>query len=171
MPLTVELRTVGVLHVKGKKSGVYTPEDLELLKLLANHFVSILENARLYNNVINHKKKLQSLLEFQQSLVKETVRDDSCGGITALVGQFFSRNVILFDRFFRPLAYYLAPGDEDRLEELIEAATCKMVAGEPQSCFTMVPRSETNVDIWPIHEAGFDRIFGGRKPPRAAGRL
>lgn len=168
VPLTVELRTVGVLHVKGKKSGVYTPEDLELLKLLANHFVSILENARLYNNVINHKKKLQSLLEFQQSLVKETVRDDSCGGITALVGQFFSRNVILFDRFFRPLAYYLAPGDEDRLEELIEAATCKMVAGEPQSCFTMVPRSETNVDIWPIHEGrdltGFLAVENHRGP-------
>ena len=84
------------------------------------------------------------------------------------MGQFFSRNVILFDRFFRPLAYYLAPGDEDRLEELIEAATCKMVAGEPQSCFTMVPRSETNVDIWPIHEGrdltGFLAVENHRGP-------
>lgn len=152
VPLTVELKTVGVLHVKGKKSGVYSPEDLELLRLLANHFVSILENARLYNNVINHKKRLQSLLEFQHSLVKETVRDDDCGGITALVGKYFSRNVILFDRFFRPLAYYLNCGEEDRLEELIETATCKMVGSESQSFFTMMSGREANIDIWPIHE-------------------
>lgn len=152
VPLTVELKTVGVLHVHDKQTGIYTNEDLELLRLLANHFASILENIRLYNNVRNHKRKLRSLLEFQQSLVMETVKGNSFSGITTLVGKYFSRNVILFDRFFRPLTHYLSEGGEDRLAELIEKASCKIIGTDQRGWLNITEDNENQIDIWPIND-------------------
>lgn len=152
VPLTVDLKTVGVLHVQGKRSGVYSLDDLELLELLANHFASILENTRLYNNVRNHKKKLHSLLEFQQSLVMETVKDNSLKGITKLVSRYFSSNVLLFDQFMRPLTQHLLENEEDRLSELIEKTTYKIVATQQESSLRIESNADINIDVWPIND-------------------
>lgn len=152
IPLTVDLKTVGVLHVQGKRSGVYSTDDLELLELLANHFASVLENSRLYNNVKNHKKKLHSLLEFQQSLVMETVKDNSLKGITKLVSSYFSSNVLLFDRFMRPLTQYLLENEEDRFAELIEKATYKIAGTQQDSWLRIASGTDTKIDVFPIND-------------------
>lgn len=152
VPLTVSLKTVGVLHVQGKRVGFYSVDDLELLELLANHFASILENSRLYNNVRNHKKKLHSLLEFQQALVMETVKGNSFKGITNLVGSYFSGNALLFDRFMRPLTHYLLESHRGRLPDLIERATYKIVGTQQDRWLRIENDCDTNIDIWPIND-------------------
>lgn len=152
VPLTVALKTVGVLHVQGKRFGVYSVDDLELLELLANHFASILENSRLYNNVKNHKKKLHSLLEFQQGLVMETVKGNSFKGITKLVSSYFSSNVLLFDRFLRPLTHHFLESEEDRLPELIEKATYKIVGTQQDRWLRLENDGNTQIEVWPIND-------------------
>jgi Regulator of polyketide synthase expression len=131
VPLIFDLKTIGVLHVEGKQKGVFNEDDLEILKLLSNHIAAILENARLYKNEKEHKERLSFLLDYQHALVKETVEHDNFDGITSALRSLFSKSVLLFDRFMRPIScsfhhYDLSNKDVERLmssgnkERLIE---------------------------------------------------
>ena len=104
IPLIIDLKTIGVLHLENKNNGIFTQDDLETLEFLANHVAVMLENARLYRNEKEHKQRLHFLLDYQQTLVKETVEGNSFDGITDTLSNLFSTSVILLDRFLRPLS-------------------------------------------------------------------
>ena len=59
IPLIFNLKTIGVLYIEHKKSGVFTQDDLETLDFLSNHVAVMLENARLYRNEKEHKQRLR----------------------------------------------------------------------------------------------------------------
>lgn len=105
IPLIIDLKTIGVLHIENQKEVVFTENDLKMLELLSNHVAAILENARLFNNEKESKNRLQFLLDFQQALVKETVEVDNFDGITSMLANLFQNPVILFDRFMQPISY------------------------------------------------------------------
>lgn len=137
VPIVVHLKLMGVLHVEKKRDAVFTDEDLRMLQLLSNHFSTLLENARLFNNEKNHKKRLHSLLTYQQELVKETVKDNNFDGITSMLGSLFERSIVLFDRFLRPIAYDLGEMDPSLLTMLAESAHEEEVTEKQHSIITM----------------------------------
>lgn len=113
VPIVMGVKPMGVLHIEKIKGDVFQDEDLKMLELLSKHFSSILENVSLFNNEKNHKKQLQSLIDYQQALVKETVDDHNFDGITTMLNQWLGNSVILFDRFLRSISYDLREVDQD----------------------------------------------------------
>ncbi|WHY78561.1 helix-turn-helix domain-containing protein [Neobacillus sp. WH10] len=105
VPLVIDLKTIGVLHIENKREGVFTEEDLKVLEMLANHIATILDNARLYNSEKEHKQRLHFLLDYQQALLKETAVDNNFEGITTMLGRLFQDSVIVFNRFMQPISY------------------------------------------------------------------
>lgn len=118
VPLVMDLKTIGVLYVEHQRGNVFSEDDLKMLEIVANHIATILENARLYNSEKDHKQQLQSLLEYQQALVKESVEHDNFDGITSMLGSMFQGMVILFDSFMRPISYTLH--EEENISSLSE---------------------------------------------------
>ncbi|EKN68145.1 helix-turn-helix domain-containing protein [Schinkia azotoformans] len=158
VPLVVDLKTIGVLHVGQKGKGKFSEEDLELLELLASHVASMLENAKLYNDEKNHKIRLHSLLEYQQKLVLETVKPNSFDGITKIVSHYFSKNVILFDRFIRPISYHLQGSKMDDLSYLFEKATVEIVGTSRGGGWLQLENNEkSEIIVWPIND-GIDLL-------------
>ena len=105
VPLVIDMKLIGVLHIEHKREGVFMKEDLEALEMLANHLATILDNARLYNGEKEHKQRLHFLLDYQQALLKETVEDNNFVGITSMLGSLFQDSVIIFDRFMQPISF------------------------------------------------------------------
>jgi purine catabolism regulator len=123
IPLVIDLKVIGVLHIENKREGVFTEEDLGMLELLSKHVATILENARLYNNEKDHKQRLQYLMDYQQALVKETVEEDSFDGITSMLSDLFQHSVILFDQFMQPISFSIPEPDKNcELEQIAELA-------------------------------------------------
>ncbi|WP_227937406.1 helix-turn-helix domain-containing protein [Alkalihalobacillus deserti] len=155
VPLVLELKTIGVLHVENKTKGVFIEEDLEILELLSNHVAAMLENARLYNIEKYHKNRLHSLLDYQHALVKETVEADHFEGITKTLSTLFTKSVVLFDRFMRPIAYNLWEKDEADLPTFLENATYAIVQRKNRELpFMLEPRQNMNVETFPINGGG-----------------
>lgn len=74
VPLVVNLKTIGVLHVSGKENGYFTEEDLDLLEFLSLHVSTLIENARLYQNEIESRSRLQRIMYHQQELMKKRLK-------------------------------------------------------------------------------------------------
>ncbi|MCM3412779.1 helix-turn-helix domain-containing protein [Metabacillus litoralis] len=113
VPLLIDLKPIGVLHVQNKYERPFTEEDLKILEMLSTHVATLLENARLYKSEKDNKNRLHYLLDFQQSLVKKTVEDDDFEGITLKLSDLFQETVILYDRFMRPIAFNFRNSDND----------------------------------------------------------
>ena len=156
IPLIFNLKTIGVLYIEHKNGGIFTQDDIETLKFLANHVAVMLENARLYRNEKDHKQNLNNLLEYQQTLVKETVEGENFDGITVTLRNLLSTSVILLDRFLRPLSFKLYQMDEEELHPLVELATYKIIQSQQPtgSWFTPNPNDDKKVITWPINGGG-----------------
>lgn len=112
VPLMMDVKTFGVLHVEKNAGGVFTEEDLELLTIMAEHVSTLLRNAYLYKNEKEQMERLHSLLKYQQILIKKTILDDGFDEITAVVSDMFQQPVLLLDRFFRILSKSSYPSKE-----------------------------------------------------------
>jgi DNA-binding PucR family transcriptional regulator len=120
IPLIIDLKTIGVLHIENQKPDIFTGNDLKVLELLSNHIATIMENARLFNNEKEQKNRLQFLLDYQQELVKETVEVENFDGITSMLSKLFHNPVILYDRFMRPISFSTEENiNLDLLQQLI----------------------------------------------------
>lgn len=152
--LTMNLKTIGVLHVEKKSinKGMYTKDDLKFLEFIASHVAAMIENGRLYQNEKNHKKRLHSLLEFQQALVKETVLQENFDGITETISNLFSKNVILLDRFMRPISYHLLHSLQSHLASIVYQSSQTVNGNKIQKeWFTHIETLKTSFSIWPVN--------------------
>lgn len=118
VPLSVNLKTVGMIHLANKPIGVFTVDDLELLKFLSNHVAALFENARLYLNEMHLKQRLQKIMGYQQKLVKETLYGEDFDIITDTLKGLLSCSILLFDRFFRYMSIHLQNEDEYSLPDI-----------------------------------------------------
>lgn len=151
IPISMDLKTIGVLHVERKRSGVFMDEDLQILRLLSNHIAAILENARLYNNEKENRNRLHFLLEYQQALVKETVKHEGFDGIISMLGELFNESVVLFDRFMRPLTYTMDREEEVLIPHLRTEAEKTRRKVNPHIVLTEYSQT---FSIWPINSGG-----------------
>ncbi|HHW35897.1 MAG TPA: GAF domain-containing protein [Bacillales bacterium] len=155
VPLVINLKTIGVLHVEDKRKGVFTNDDIEVLELMSTHVASMLENARLYKNEKEHKQKLHSLLDYHQELIKKTVEQEGFEGITGALSKLLLKSVLLFDRFMRPLAYSLLHLKETDLRIISKFAEKKVMNNRKYELVIPINdnRSE-NFHFWPVNGAG-----------------
>ncbi|MFZ4452664.1 helix-turn-helix domain-containing protein [Salibacterium aidingense] len=152
VPMVIDLKTIGVLHIEGKTSGVFSSGDLEILELLANHVAAMLENARLYHSEKDNKQRLQSLLDYQQTLIKETVDQDNFEGITSALSKLFAKPVILFDRFMRPISYDKKIDDGLELEEITKLAGDEINKDLTlEEGFPVIDKQDRIFTIWPVN--------------------
>ena len=68
VPLKVSDRAIGVLHVTNKRTGDFTPRELEMLETLAGHFGTLIERARLFEVVQRNEREAQTLYELSVKL-------------------------------------------------------------------------------------------------------
>ncbi len=154
VPIVLGVKPMGVLHIEKIEGDVFQDDDLKTIELLSKHFSNILENASLFNNERNHKKQLQSLIEYQQELVKETVDDHNFDGITVKLNRLLGNSVILFDRFLRPISYALREEEQDSnlLPLLIKGVKKVKENNKRNETFSvqMKGESETYFSCWSV---------------------
>lgn len=119
IPLMVNLKTIGVLHVS-KMTGVFTREDKERLQFLSSYVSVLIENARLYKNELKAKSRLEKIVIQNQELVQHTAVREDFAEIIITISRMISSTVILFDRFFRPISYSSIP-DVNDIEQISAA--------------------------------------------------
>nr|WP_295969787.1 helix-turn-helix domain-containing protein [uncultured Bacillus sp.] len=155
IPLQMNRKIIGVLHVESKPPKVFSKDDVQTLEFLAHHAAIMIENARLYQNEKEHKQRLHFLLDYQQSLVKETVEGNHFSGITNTLSSLFSTTVILLDRFMRPISYKLYQEEKEELHSLVELVTYKLIQKQPKwTSISSVQNDESNIAVWPINVGG-----------------
>lgn len=143
--IAMDIKIIGILHVKDKEVGQFNEDDLRTLQMLSNHLATNLENVRLYNSEKESHARLHFLLQYQQSLVKETIKYDSLDGITSMINKLFNDSLVLFDRFMRPISYKLVGDEYDYLEELSHK-----IAMARQSTNNFIKLHNLKFTFWPI---------------------
>ena len=134
-----------------KRTGVFVEEDLQVLQLLSNHIATILENARLYHNAKENRNRLHFLLEYQQALVKETVKQEGFEGIISMLAELFGESVVLFDRFMRPITFAMEDGEEKLIPHLRKEAE----RGRRKQVHQIVLTDYNETfSIWPVNSGG-----------------
>lgn len=145
VPLTIDLKTFGVLHVEKENRDYFTDEDLEMLTIMAEHVSSLLSNAYLFKKEKEQMKRLQTLLDYQQVLIKKTIKEEDFKGITSVVSTMFNRDTVLFDRFLRPITYEKKPSqininmELEDLNSLTEQQTIELVVNGVQKEYSLWP--------------------------------
>lgn len=116
MPIVIDLKTVGVLHIeRSEDTPAFSLSDRRMLRLLADYIAVLQENRQLYINEKEQRERLQLLLDYQQELVKQTVVDDDFIGITKILSEIFDCTVLLLDRFSHPISAHIIEADKEVL--------------------------------------------------------
>lgn len=148
MPIVIDLKTIGVLHVADKKDGsMFSSEDRSMLRLLADYISALLENKQLYNKEREQREKLQLLLDYQQALVKETIVHHDFHGVTKMLSDMFHCSVVLLDRFIRPITFHLMEEDKEELTPILQLSNCNE---EPLDVFRRLKEIGFMYSSWSI---------------------
>ncbi len=153
IPLTMDLKTFGVLHVEKKIRGVFTNGDFEMLSVMGEHVSSLLRNAYLYKNERDQMRRLHSLLDLQQILIKKTINEDDFDGITTVVSEMSHRPILLLDRFFRPISSHSFPIENTKryVEEIKEQLENKGNSHDYSNFFLQINGRKRRFRIWPVN--------------------
>jgi signal transduction histidine kinase len=96
VPIKANERTFGVIRVASKKNNAYTEDDIRLLENVAARISVAIQNAQLYNSVIEQRELLRTMAA-QLSQVEETQRKQITQELHDRVGQNLSAIHILLD--------------------------------------------------------------------------
>jgi signal transduction histidine kinase len=96
VPIKAGERTFGVIRVASKKTNSYTEGDIRLLENVAARISVAIQNAQLYNSVIEQRELLRTMAA-QLSQVEETQRKQITQELHDRVGQNLSAIHILLD--------------------------------------------------------------------------
>ena len=122
VPLTVENRRIGVLHVYNKKFGPFTHEDEEILMVLAAHLAVLIENVdlcdrekkmvealdELKQKTIAHEARLEKLLEIHDQLIGKVLNGEGVPEIVKALSVLLQAPVFIEDT-----DYHLLGASED----------------------------------------------------------
>lgn len=104
VPLVVDNRRIGVLHLINKKHGDFTPTDANLLSLLASQLAVFIENARLFNQIETKNKLLKRAIDIHTQLTDLVLRGENLTAIAVTLAKLVDRPVVVEDKFFHTLA-------------------------------------------------------------------
>lgn len=89
IPLKISRKTIGVLDVQCNKVGVFDPNSVRVLELIADRLSAALHNARLYNDATTHAKELAVSFSIAQSVVSTLELDDVLHRVLKVIRQTF----------------------------------------------------------------------------------
>ncbi|MGJ9383137.1 helix-turn-helix domain-containing protein [Salipaludibacillus sp. CF4.18] len=119
VPLSVNLKTIGVLYVCKNENEQFSDDDLEFLKFVSAFVSMQIENARLYELEFESKKRMERLMEHHQELVKKTVQGEDLNDISKTISSMLESSILLYDRFLKPMSSYFKYEDKN-LQSIIE---------------------------------------------------
>lgn len=89
IPLVMENRGIGVLHLVNKRQGYFTEQDVQLLSILASELAVLIENARLINQTKQQERESTALfqvgMEISASLDLEAIFQSVVNKVRALM--------------------------------------------------------------------------------------
>ncbi|HJV44879.1 MAG TPA: helix-turn-helix domain-containing protein [Bacillota bacterium] len=157
VPLIVNLKLVGVLHLANKVTGTFTYEDLETIRFLSAHISVLIENTLLYKSEIEMKQRLQTFMGYHKELVKQTLEDQDFNGLSQTLSTLLCRSILLFDRFLRPISYKLLPNEDlfDVMLHHIQQHKDEIKKIKRKGIWLDTPYEiEINLGIWPVIGGG-----------------
>lgn len=156
VPLVVNLKTIGVLHVSRSLDGpAFDGEDLNFLRLLSSHVSVLIENARLYRSEQKDKSRLEQMMVHHQELVKQTLVGEDFSGLTKTLSHLLHCSVLLLDRFMRPIAHFLREDEQGQIQQIIELIEKEKNKNlNIQKEHWIRPGSADALGIWPIVGGG-----------------
>lgn len=112
VPLEVNARRIGVLHVDNKRTGDFTQKDVELLCLLSSHMALLLENAAyienekiqqerlkvINENLSNQQKKLRRLMDIHSKLIRKVLHGEGLSAVTHTLTELLKLKVVVEDK-------------------------------------------------------------------------
>ncbi|MGQ9823422.1 MAG: GAF domain-containing protein [Desulfotomaculales bacterium] len=104
VPLVVDNRRIGVLHLINKKHGDFTPTDASLLSLLASQLAVFIENARLFSQLETKNKLLKRAIDIHTQLTDLVLQGKDLTAIAVTLAKLVERPVVVEDKFFHTLA-------------------------------------------------------------------
>ena len=125
VPLEVDNRRIGVLHVYNKKAGPFTQEDEDILLVLAAHLAVLIENVYLYErekkmvealDKLNqktraHQARLEKLLEIHNQLIGIVLNGEGLPVIVKALSALLQAPVIIEDKHYQLLGASEHMGD------------------------------------------------------------
>jgi len=122
-PIRVRDRTVGFLNVNGTQPDQFTPADAQRLGAFAAHAAAAIENAYLYQEVLNHAGRLEQRVQERTAELRaqyarlEAILGSTSDGIvvTNAQGKIIQTNSVAQTW----LTQTLSPADATRLEQAI----------------------------------------------------
>jgi len=155
VPLFIDLKMIGVLHVENTHDAPFDEEDLEILNLFSDHVSTMLKNVLHKDHEKEQNQRLRLLLDYQQALVKATVEQENFDGITSIASEVFSKPIMLFDRFIRPLSYQLFTEEGFDQDEWTKMAREELGKQKHKNItFSLKDSKEREINVWPINGGG-----------------
>lgn len=151
VPLIVHLKTIGALYVY-KEDEPFSDEDLEFLTFVSDFVSMQIENARLYKEELEGKKRLERIMAHHQELVKKMVDGEDISDITKTISSMLESSIMLYDRFLQPISHHFEEG-KSSLQPIIEekvAAQKKQVMQLRSKEMWLDESEETPCVVWPI---------------------
>jgi len=155
IPLIVNLKMIGVLHVLNRSGAVFTQEHLEWLQFLASFVSAVIENARLYLQDKERQIRLEASMKVQQELLKYTLEEEGFSGITEYIAKLTDSQVFLFDRFLHLIAHSHPDPDgtwNDKVTKAVQAKKSIRGFGQQEEWITLDEKTE--MGVWRITGGG-----------------
>lgn len=110
VPLAVDNRRLGVLHLVNRHRGSFNSEDARLALILASKLAVVIDNARLFANLETKNRLLQRAIDIHNQLTRIVLEGKGIEAITVTLAQLLNRPVQVEDQCLRPLAFGRPPG-------------------------------------------------------------
>lgn len=151
VPLVVNLKTIGVLHVVREQGSCFSLEDLNFLRLLSSHVSVLIENARIYHTEKKDKNRLEKMMVHNQELVKQTLVGEGFTELTETLSRLVSCTVVFLDRFLTPISYHLVEKEDGILNSILEALDRAKHRGITNQVEEWIEfNSEDSLGIWKV---------------------
>lgn len=105
VPLQIERRRIGVLHVINPDRGQFTERDLRFLQLLASQVAAVLHNARVVRDLRAERDILRRLVEAHDELLRAALAGGGLPGLARALSRLVGGDVTFTDRSRRVLAW------------------------------------------------------------------
>ncbi len=151
VPLVVNLKTIGVLHVVREQGSCFSLEDLNYLRLLSSRVSVLIENARIYHSEKKDKNRLEKMMVHNQELVKQTLVGEGFTELNETLSHLLNCTVVFLDRFLTPISYHLVENEGGTLQSILEVLDQEKLKGISNQLEQWIEfKGEDSLGIWRV---------------------
>ncbi|MBI2799629.1 MAG: helix-turn-helix domain-containing protein [Gammaproteobacteria bacterium] len=172
VPLILGDRPIGVFHAINKRSGVFVPDDVALLSLVAPLLATVLQSARMFKVIETERHKLERAMHIHAVLTRTVQEAHGIDRLCTTLSELLQRPVLVLDAMRRAMA------DAGWLAGGTATAARAAVALAPSSSLQRVTREVSGPELHlnavaimlGAHAAGFIVVEDGGAPLDAIDR-